>query len=45
MNQIAKHVKEKYGTAVELLMPIGGDPNRIAWRIGFEHDAVGSPHS
>jgi hypothetical protein len=35
-NQIAKHVKEKYGTTVELLMPIGGNPGRIAWRISYE---------
>ncbi len=30
---IAKLVKEKYRTAVEILMPIGGNPARIAWRL------------
>ncbi len=35
-NQIAKHIKEKYGTTVELLMPVGGNPGRIAWRMGYE---------
>jgi len=33
---IAKLVKEKYGTAVEILMPIGGNPARIAWRVNYE---------
>jgi hypothetical protein len=33
---IAKLVKEKYGTAVEILMPIGGNPGRIAWRLNHE---------
>jgi hypothetical protein len=31
-HQIAKHVKDKHGTTVELLMPVGGNPNRIAWQ-------------
>ena len=25
-HQIAKHLKEKYGVTVELLMPVGGNP-------------------
>jgi len=33
---IAKLVKEKYGTAAEILMPIGGNPGRIAWRLNYE---------
>jgi hypothetical protein len=35
-NQIANQVKEKYGTMVEVLMPIGGNPARIAWGISYE---------
>jgi hypothetical protein len=35
-NQIAKHLKEKYSTTLELLMPVGVNPARIAWRMGFE---------
>ena len=35
-NQIAKYIKEKYGTTFELLMPIGGNPNRIAWHARYE---------
>jgi hypothetical protein len=35
-NQIVKYVKEKYGTTAELLMPIGGNPARIAFRINYE---------
>jgi hypothetical protein len=35
-NQIAKYFKEKYGTTLELLMPIGGNPNRIAWHARYE---------
>jgi hypothetical protein len=35
-NQIAKYVKEKYGRTVEVLMPVGGDPARIAWLSNYE---------
>jgi hypothetical protein len=35
-HQIAKHLKEKYGVTVELLMPVGGNPGRIAWRSAYE---------
>jgi L-ascorbate metabolism protein UlaG (beta-lactamase superfamily) len=35
-NQIAKLIKEKYGTTLELLVPIGGNPNRIAWHARYE---------
>ena len=33
---MAKLVKEKYGKAAEIVMPIGGNPARIAFRISFE---------
>jgi hypothetical protein len=33
---IAKHIEEKYGTKLELIMPIGGNPNRIAWLGRYE---------
>lgn len=34
---VVKYVKEKYGTTAELLMPIGGNPARIAFRIDYEN--------
>ena len=30
-HNIAKFIHEKYGIKLELLMPIGGNPNRIGW--------------
>jgi hypothetical protein len=36
-NQVAKHFEEKYGTTLELLIPVGGNPNRIAWQARFEN--------
>jgi len=35
-NLIAKYIKETYGTTLEDLVPIGGDPNRIAWHTHYE---------
>lgn len=35
-HQMAKLIKEKYGTTLELLVPIGGNPNRIAWYARYE---------
>ncbi len=35
-HQVAKHIKEKHGTTLELLMPVGGNPNRIAWLSRYE---------
>jgi hypothetical protein len=35
-HQVAKHMKEKHGTALEVLMPIGGNPARIAWYARYE---------
>jgi hypothetical protein len=34
-HQIAKFIGEKHGTKLELLMPVGGNPNRIAWRADY----------
>jgi hypothetical protein len=33
---IAKYIKETYGTTLEVLVPIGGDPNRIAWHARYD---------
>ena len=30
------HIKEHYGQTLELLLPVGGNPNRIAWHGRFE---------
>jgi hypothetical protein len=35
-HQIAKLIKEKHGTTLEVLMPVGGNPYRIAWRSRYE---------
>jgi len=32
---IAKYIKETYGTDLVVLVPIGGDPNRISWRTHY----------
>jgi hypothetical protein len=34
--EVAKFIKEKHGITLELLMPIGGNPGRIAWHCRFE---------
>jgi len=36
-NQVSKYIKEKYGTTLELLMPVGGNPNRIAWQARYQN--------
>jgi hypothetical protein len=33
---ISKYIKDTYGTAVEVLMPIGGNPSRIAWYANYD---------
>src|ERR1039458_5090865 len=35
-HEVAKYVKEKHGTNLEVLLPIGGNPSRIAWYCRFE---------
>ena len=43
---IAKMIHETYGVKLELQMPIGGNPNRIAWHARYESiadwDALGT---
>lgn len=36
-NQIGKHIKETYGITVEVLMPVAGNPNRVAWHAHYEN--------
>jgi hypothetical protein len=31
--QIAQYLREEHGTTAEILMPVGGNPYRIAWQI------------
>jgi len=33
---VARHIKEKHGVAMEILMPIGGNPGRIAWQSRYD---------
>jgi hypothetical protein len=35
-HEVAKYIKEKHGTTLEVLMPIGGNPARIAWHTKYE---------
>ncbi len=35
-NQLAKYLNEKYGGSVEVLMPVSGNLDRIAWRLNYE---------
>jgi len=35
-HEIAQYIKEKHGTTIEVLMPMGGNPSRIAWFARFE---------
>jgi hypothetical protein len=35
-NQIAKYLNEKYSGSVEVLTPVGGNLDRIAWRLNYE---------
>lgn len=37
--QITKLIKERHGTSLEILMPVGGNPYRIAWRTQYENMA------
>ena len=45
-HKIAKHILDTYGVKLTLSMPIGGNPNRIAWIATYagvaEWDAFGS---
>jgi hypothetical protein len=33
---MAKYIKETYGTTIDVLMPIGGNPNRISWHARYD---------
>ncbi len=33
---IAKYIKQNHGTTLEVLMPIGGNPSRIAWLARYD---------
>lgn len=36
-HQIKKLLKEKHGVTVELLVPVGGNPNRIGFKSHYEN--------
>lgn len=33
--QIAEYVGKQYGVQLQVMMPVGGNPHRIAWRTEF----------
>lgn len=35
-HHIAKYIKQNHGTTLEILMPIGGNPSRIAWLARYD---------
>jgi hypothetical protein len=35
-HQVAKLIKDRHGTALEVLMPIGGNPSRVAWHARYD---------
>jgi hypothetical protein len=35
-HQVATYIKERHGTAFEVLLPVGGNPARIAWYARYE---------
>ncbi|MGC9992958.1 MAG: hypothetical protein ABSD52_11265 [Candidatus Cybelea sp.] len=35
-NGISKYIKDTYGTDVVVLMPVGGNPSRIAWYANYD---------
>ena len=36
-HQVAKYFKEKYATPLEVLLPVGGNPARIAWHAQYDN--------
>jgi len=36
-HKVSQHIKEKHGTALEVSLPIGGNPSRIAWHMRFDN--------
>jgi hypothetical protein len=35
-HQIAKLITDKHGVKIDLLLPVGGNPSRIAWKSHYE---------
>jgi hypothetical protein len=35
-NDISRFIKDNYGTDVVVLMPVGGNPSRIAWHANYD---------
>ena len=35
--EIVRYIKEKTGTTVKVAVPVGGNPNRIAWSVQYEN--------
>lgn len=35
-HQVAKYIKEAHNVSLEVLMPIGGNPARIAWHARYD---------
>ena len=35
-HEVAKYIKDKHGVALDVLMPIGGNPARIAWFMSYD---------
>jgi len=33
--EIAEHIKKNHGVQLEIMMPVGGNPFRIAWRAEY----------
>jgi hypothetical protein len=36
VRQMAAHLHDNFGKALEVTVPIGGNPNRIAWHVRYE---------
>lgn len=34
--QVSEFIKRQYGVPLEVMLPVGGNPNRIAWRAEYE---------
>ena len=34
--EITEHLKKQHGLKLEVMMPIGGNPQRLAWRAEYE---------
>ena len=36
-HEIASYIKDKTGVTVKVAVPVGGNPNRIAWSVQYEN--------